>query len=452
MRRLGLSLCACLLVSIISVINCYGTSTFGTGIDGNLTVSSSIIVNNQNTNLSQSVSAGQNVIHVLDATLFNVNDNILVIQMLGGEAGVFDDLYIESIDPLLSSISLSGNLQNSYSINGGDIVQVIRIPNYSNVTIETTGVVTCYPWNGIHGGIIAFKVLDNLTNNGIITATGKGSYGSAGGVGGAGGAGGPGGVGGNGNYGIGAGWGGYGSWQNGGNGGAYGLDGEMGNTSSQVQYPGFPANNLVPAQNDSDVLHLLFGSSGAGGNGGNGGRGAGGGGGSYGYNYGVGGWRPFTGQSGASGGNGGYGGSGGSGGGIIYINSFYITGAGSLNSDGISGLSGGVGESGGAGGNGSGGNFDNFNIYYSGKGGGGDGATGGNGGDGGGGGAGGCIILRYIFQDGITNMSFLGGNGGAGNNPGAGGTGGQPGFFPSGTPEAGHGAQGGGRLLWNKWC
>ncbi|GEN09719.1 hypothetical protein SAMN05443572_109370 [Myxococcus fulvus] len=52
--------------------------------------------------------------------------------------------------------------------------QVIRVPEFQNVTIHPTGEVSARAWNGSSGGVVAFLVADTLHNNGVITASGAG--------------------------------------------------------------------------------------------------------------------------------------------------------------------------------------------------------------------------------------------------------------------------------------
>ncbi|MDD2230683.1 MAG: PKD domain-containing protein [Candidatus Cloacimonetes bacterium] len=445
MRRLFVCFFISLMVSLISVINCYGTSTFGTGIDGDLTVTSTMIVNNQNTNLSQSVESGQSVIHVVDASLFNVNDNILIIQMLGGETGVYDDVYIQAVNSGLNQLVLENALQNSYLASAGAVVQILKIPNYQNVTIEPSCIVTCNNWNGLTGGIIAFKVLNTLTNDGIVTATNKGMYGSIGGVGGTGGAGHvpttiDGGLGHGGSYGGGGVN--FGSppvpGPNGGWGGAYGQAGSTGSSFLSIAYPGFSSSPSLSSSNMSNQNHFLFGAPGKGGNGGAGGNGAGSGGGAWrgGYSGGNKYWNSVAlGGSGSPGGNGGNGGAGGVGGGIILINTVFYTGTGIIQANGDDGNYGENGYQGGTGGNGMPGQYLPHNTHagwfsWSGGGGGGNGSNGGNGGSGGSGGAGGCVSIKYVNSSVSIEPDLFGGAEGLAGGAGTGGSagiGGEPG-------------------------
>lgn len=55
-------------------------------------------------------------------------------------------------------------------------IQVIRVPQYSNVTLNTGGVLTCSPWDGYTGGVVCFLANGTLTFNtgGKIDVSAKG--------------------------------------------------------------------------------------------------------------------------------------------------------------------------------------------------------------------------------------------------------------------------------------
>ncbi|MCE9538613.1 MAG: hypothetical protein K8R85_05270, partial [Bacteroidetes bacterium] len=57
----------------------------------------------------------------------------------------------------------------------------MRVPRLNTLTITVAGILTCQPWNGTTGGILALEVYGNTTINagGKITATGKGFRGAA---------------------------------------------------------------------------------------------------------------------------------------------------------------------------------------------------------------------------------------------------------------------------------
>lgn len=286
-------------------------------------------------------------------------------------------------------------------------MQVVLVPQINNATINSTGVLTCTPWDGYTGGVLAFLVKNTLTvnNGGWISVAEKGfSNSNTGGFGGNGGAGGnapspqppvsaadafngdafefdvrpPG--------------------QpitplpnlSGGNGGTGGLK-----VKADWGWPGGDRGTRLNLPAPQPPKLLVLGNAGAQGRGGRGGDGggSGGNGGNGAMPLGVG----TTGQAGISGGTGGNGGNGGSGGGLIIILANQIVLPTSSQCIDISGANGsiggnatGIGGQAGDGGNGGDGGCDN-NLHYVGYGGLGIRGQRGNGPSGGSGGGGGSI-------------------------------------------------------------
>jgi hypothetical protein len=383
-----------------------GQINFGNGSNG--TWSSA----NSQVNVYRKVqSINGNTFNYTGNLTFQVGDVVLLINMQSGDY----ELRTVASQSTVTSVTLSAGLfpNTDFLLNS----QLIKVPQYTNVTISSGGEITCPEWNGETGGVICFLVNNTLTlSGGEIDADGKGFFGGNGGTGGVGGAGGLGafttgnstllgGLTGIGGSGInGAGW-----------GAAFGYPPvsapTAGSTSffSSLQTP-LPCNNATPSCNQTQeplINGLFLGDGAFGGSGGNGKAGAGGGGSKCN--------QPAT--SGGVGGNGGNGGVGGRGGGIIFIKALNVVHTGTLiTAKGSAGGTGSVGTAGGAGGNGNCG------------GGGGDGADGGNGGNGGNGGAGGVVkIVRSPGSAGLNlNQTFVsGGTGGVG---GAGGQGGAAGI------------------------
>ncbi len=61
--------------------------------------------------------------------------------------------------------------------------QVVRVPNYQNVLIESDGTLTSIPWGGSAGGVLAFRSRGATVVDGVISASGKGYRGGAAGTG-----------------------------------------------------------------------------------------------------------------------------------------------------------------------------------------------------------------------------------------------------------------------------
>jgi cellulose synthase/poly-beta-1,6-N-acetylglucosamine synthase-like glycosyltransferase len=438
----------------------------GNGADGAITISST--TNCQTTAIASgrtqpdcfmtyvngTSNSGQTTLNVNSTTGIASGDEILITGILGTQQGNYE---IQSVSSVTSStITVGANLANTYTFtSGSQETMVVRVPQYTNVTINSGGTLTvsAYSSSSHVGGVLALMATGTLTVNtgGTIKLDGLGFAGGSSPTGGAGSAGssgittsnggsavagnngsGPGdgtGGGAGGNPGNGAtintgpdGGGGAGGTGGGGGGGAYGAAGSGGgagtsgtgggggnaNTSGGSGSAG-SAGGAGSSYGLASLSKMYFGSGG-----GSGASGAGGAGGASG------------GGTGANGGNGGNGGAGGTGGGIGYISveTFIMSGTGTISSAGSAGRN---GNSGSAGSNAS-----------SSDGGGGGGAPGSPGG----GGAGGSLYLRGDTVTLGSNLITASG-GGAGSTTGVtGGKGGSNGF--AGNSTASNGGGGGG--------
>jgi len=435
----------------------------GTGSDGDKMVSGTFFVDGARTCVTASTVAGQTFVLVGSASGLFPRDEVLIIQMTGPLAGSWEFAWM--VDAAGLCITLDSPLKTAFTTGVGK-VQLLRVPQFRDVTVQPGGVLTCSAWDGNTGGVLCFRASGNvvISAGGAIDATGKGFPGGApggGGKGGAGGGAGPGGGDHGGAAGLGGvapgggagGKGGYGAYNNGADGGAGGGSGSA-SSAGGAGKGGAGAGGGAPGESGcntgaADFRLIQPGSGGGSGQGGNGGAGAGGGGG------GGGGHDPGTsGAPGEAGGNGGAGGSGGAGGGILWMTAGAITVEGSLAANGASGTNGSAGAKGGAGGKGGNGGpagGQSTRVQDGGGGGGGNGGTGGSGGNGGGSGAGGSIRLTALTisagQVKVTTQGGAGAGGGAGGAAGSSGPGGAPGgnVWPGGTGgTAGAAGQNGG--------
>ncbi len=188
--------------------------------DGVYTATTANIVVNSYTALTANASANQTSISVSDAVLTNAilttalspGDLLLIIQMQGasldidvtatvdwggsytsafGHAGDWYNFldqwgqvtnynqagkneYVQVASVSGTTINLTCGLKNSYAISGK--VQVIRVPRFSQLTINSAASLVPSTWNGTTGGVIAIEVDGNLTINptGKIDASGRG--------------------------------------------------------------------------------------------------------------------------------------------------------------------------------------------------------------------------------------------------------------------------------------
>ncbi|CAN5413857.1 hypothetical protein BH11BAC3_BH11BAC3_33040 [soil metagenome] len=127
-----------------------------------------------------------NTVLVQDASTFKIGDTVLIIQMKGAiidssntaafgsitnyqNAGNYEFNYVKAKTG--NSIELKNNLTRQYDIINGK-VQLISVPLFNKVKVTST--LTCLPWDGNVGGVLAFNVNDTLELMANIDVTGKG--------------------------------------------------------------------------------------------------------------------------------------------------------------------------------------------------------------------------------------------------------------------------------------
>ncbi len=131
-------------------------------------------------------SPGDRTIPVSNEVPFSINDLVMIVQTAGyvpapdaGTPGPFDI----SGDPTgrwelarVASVSagvlnLTQPLLRSYAATG---TQVIKIPEYTTLTVPAGASLIASTWDGSKGGVLAFLARDSVVNNGLISATAAG--------------------------------------------------------------------------------------------------------------------------------------------------------------------------------------------------------------------------------------------------------------------------------------
>ncbi|MBK8988646.1 MAG: hypothetical protein IPM39_21675 [Chloroflexi bacterium] len=176
-------------------------------MDGDRTISTTGAVLNR---YARVVSISSNVITVADISTLNdtaddhytndtlaAGDLILIYQAQGatftstaddatygafeyGEAGKYEFALVTAVAGNNITVATTNTppytcsgITNTYNTTSGN-VQMVRVPQYTNLTIESGASVTAPAWNGATGGIIALHVQYNLVVNGTIDASGLG--------------------------------------------------------------------------------------------------------------------------------------------------------------------------------------------------------------------------------------------------------------------------------------
>ncbi|MBX2998770.1 MAG: hypothetical protein KF893_09700 [Caldilineaceae bacterium] len=147
---------------------------FGTGRDGPLNVTTNPTIVNIYAPLHVSVSAGATSLAVGWNPGFQQGDEILIHQTQGTGAGAWEVNTIANQPATV--LNLQRPLANGYAQGGNSHTQIIRIPHYTNVTVQNGGVLTAPAWDGVLGGILIFRANGAITvqSSGTINVSGKG--------------------------------------------------------------------------------------------------------------------------------------------------------------------------------------------------------------------------------------------------------------------------------------
>lgn len=163
------------------------------GKNGQLSISSGTSIVNQYAKISNDIPVGQTYIVVSSISTLNAPNNlecgdlIMIYQSQGAtmlnsnnssygtvsnynSAGLYEFKQVTSVNG--NTISLNSAITNSYSSLGQ--TQVVKVPQYSNITVNTLANITSSAWNGSVGGIIVIHAKDSIVLNGTIFNTGKG--------------------------------------------------------------------------------------------------------------------------------------------------------------------------------------------------------------------------------------------------------------------------------------
>ncbi|MGQ0827489.1 MAG: gliding motility-associated C-terminal domain-containing protein [Bacteroidota bacterium] len=192
------------LLFLLFLLCCHTLLIAQRGKSGAFTVSTLNTIVNEYTNLAVDAPSGSSSINVGNSSLnsggtfpstLKAGDLFMILQMQGAtiKSGVMDSTWGEVLNynscgsyefcevisvPNSTTITICP-LQNSYSASGK--TQIIRIPRYSSLTVNSGGSLICPPWNGSIGGVVSIEVLGNIIINsgGLIDVNGKGFRGGA---------------------------------------------------------------------------------------------------------------------------------------------------------------------------------------------------------------------------------------------------------------------------------
>jgi hypothetical protein len=162
----------------------------GSGQNGSLQVSSDMVVNAY-ASVVVSTSPGARSLTVDDATPFAANDAVLVWQTTGLPSATSGDSATMDLTPtgvghfeVARVASTTGSTLMLMALLGAaypaSVSQVVRVPEYTDVTIAAGGAIHATPWDGTKGGMVALMLTGALHNEGKIYVDGAGFRGGRG--------------------------------------------------------------------------------------------------------------------------------------------------------------------------------------------------------------------------------------------------------------------------------
>jgi hypothetical protein len=112
-------------------------------------------------------------IQMQGATISTINDSTYGAVLNYNNCGNYEWAEVASIGPN-NIIFLACGLQNNYTASGK--VQIIRVPRYENLTLNSGCILSAPSWNGQTGGIVVIEANTSLTftGSGQIDVSGKG--------------------------------------------------------------------------------------------------------------------------------------------------------------------------------------------------------------------------------------------------------------------------------------
>jgi len=149
---------------------------YGDGSDGALTVSGSQVVNSYYQVVTSSVSAGTSSVTLNSVAGLAVGDVVLFHQSRhASAAGTWELTVVEAV----GATSITVTLDNAYaSGTSGSVAQVVRVPQYTDLTVPNGAAIVAAAWNGTTGGIVAVMASETVSGTGAVRADAVGYRGA----------------------------------------------------------------------------------------------------------------------------------------------------------------------------------------------------------------------------------------------------------------------------------
>lgn len=151
---------------------------------GNLVVSTAMpsvnVFSGINPGTASTYNAGSVVIDLVSSAEFAVNDLILLIQMQG--INTYGQWELKRIIGIMGTVATLDNpLKYTYEYQDEATAlryQVVKIPQYDQLTVNAGAELSSDAYNGITGGVLAIAAETLIINGGVLTMSGKGYRGA----------------------------------------------------------------------------------------------------------------------------------------------------------------------------------------------------------------------------------------------------------------------------------
>ncbi len=144
-----------------------------TGADGDLVVSGTLTLDPPRAAVS-SGTAGARALAVSSTAGFLPGQAVLIHQTVG--TGLWQESRVTFVG--LGTILVADDLITSFTSNGANRAQVVVVPSYATVDVQSGGTLTGPQWDGNTGGILAFRAVGVVNITGSVNMDGRGFRGA----------------------------------------------------------------------------------------------------------------------------------------------------------------------------------------------------------------------------------------------------------------------------------
>ena len=118
------------------------------------------------------IAAGAQSATVAATAGFTAGDLVMLHQTRGAGAGTYELTTVTKVDA--TSLTLAHAVVHAFSSTGDARAQVVRVPQYTTVSIAAGATLSAPAWDGTTGGILAFEANGAVDVSGAIDMTGRG--------------------------------------------------------------------------------------------------------------------------------------------------------------------------------------------------------------------------------------------------------------------------------------